>query len=71
MADFASALAVLGGVGAVGAVAASNACAVAAFVYPHALVLVASLTLAAGANGRRAWSLVLWIWKQNRIKTGW
>ncbi len=31
MADFASTLAVLGGVGAVGAVAASNACAVAAY----------------------------------------
>jgi hypothetical protein len=65
IADFANTLAVLGRVGVVGAVAAGNACAVAAFVYPNALVLVASLTLAAGTNGRRAWSLVLRIWKQN------
>ena len=65
IADFANTLAVLGRVGVVGAVAAGDACAVAAFVYPHAVVLVASFALAAGANGRRAWSLVLRISKQN------
>ena len=65
IADFANTLATLSRVGVVGAVAAGDACAVAAFVYPHAVVLVASFTLAAGANGRRAWSLVLRIWKQN------
>ena len=61
----ANTFAVLCRVGVVGAVAAGDACAVAAFVYPHAVVLVASFTLAAGANGRTAWSLVLRISKQN------
>ena len=65
IADFANTLAMFGRVGVVGAVAAGDACAVAAFVYPHAVVLVASFTLAAGANGRTAWSLVLRISKQN------
>lgn len=56
MGNLADTLAMLGRVGVMCAVAASDAFAVATFVYPNHLVCFAHFTVSTGANGRRAWS---------------
>ena len=54
MPNLADTLVMLSRVGVVGAVAASDAFAVATFVYPNHLIPFANFTLGTRANGRRA-----------------